>query len=55
MIIGHSQGGMQAVKVLHELAGDSVKEIHVWNPLTGQTESRTDITDPLSSSQSMGR
>jgi hypothetical protein len=47
MIIGHSQGGMQAVKVLHELAGDSVKEIHVWNPLTEQTESRTDITDPL--------
>ena len=22
MMIGHSQGGIQAVKVLHELAGD---------------------------------
>jgi len=47
MIVGHSQGGMQAVKILHELSGDSVKEIPVWNPLTQQTESRCDITDPL--------
>ena len=47
MIIGHSQGGMQAVKVLHELAGDSVKRIDVWNPLTEESEGRDEITDPL--------
>ncbi|HTX20979.1 MAG TPA: hypothetical protein VMD27_03815 [Candidatus Aquilonibacter sp.] len=47
MIVGHSQGGMQAVKVLHELAGDSTKEIHVWDPLIQQTESRCYIIDPL--------
>lgn len=48
MMIGHSQGGIQAVKILHELAGDSaVKEIHVWNPLTQKTESRCWIIDPL--------
>ncbi|HUB87168.1 MAG TPA: hypothetical protein VMB22_04695 [Verrucomicrobiae bacterium] len=47
MIVGHSQGGMQAVKILHELAGDSVKEIHVWDPLTARIEDRVDITDPL--------
>ena len=47
MMVGHSQGGMQAVKVLHELAGDSAEKIAVWNPLTGETEPRCDITDPL--------
>jgi hypothetical protein len=46
MMIGHSQGGMQAVKVLHRLAGKSA--LSVWNPLTWKPEARCEITDPLS-------
>ncbi|HAM52867.1 MAG TPA: hypothetical protein DCP92_20025 [Nitrospiraceae bacterium] len=47
MMVGHSQGGMQAVKVLHDLAGTFGKDIPVWNPLTGQSEKRYSIIDPL--------
>ncbi|HEX8013442.1 MAG TPA: hypothetical protein VF814_21355 [Casimicrobiaceae bacterium] len=47
MIIGHSQGGVQAVKVLDELAGAFEKEIPVWNPITDTAENRTTIVDPL--------
>jgi hypothetical protein len=47
MIVGHSQGGMQAVKVLHLLAGNSGERVAVWNPLTWERENRYDITDPL--------
>jgi len=47
MMIGHSQGGMQIVKVLRELAGGMSPEIHVWNPLTRTAEDRTTIVDPL--------
>lgn len=47
LIIGHSQGGIQAVKVLHELAGDGGDAIRVWNPLTDRAENRTTILDPL--------
>ncbi len=46
-MIGHSQGGIQAVKVLHALAGDWSKELHPFNPLTGQFEPGTTIVDPL--------
>lgn len=48
MIVGHSQGGIQAVKVLHELAGTFGQEVTVWNPLTETSEGRTTIIDPLS-------
>lgn len=47
MIIGHSQGGMQAVKVLHVLDGGYAKSVPVWNPLTDFAENRTAIVDPL--------
>jgi len=47
LIIGHSQGGIQAVKVLHELAGNGGYALRVWNPLTDQAENRTTILDPL--------
>jgi hypothetical protein len=47
MLVGHSQGGMQAVKVLHKLAGGSGARMHVWNPLTWECEERCEITDPL--------
>jgi hypothetical protein len=47
MMIGHSQGGMQAVKVLHVLNGEYGASVQVWNPLTDFAENRTSITDPL--------
>jgi len=47
MIIGHSQGCMQAVKTLQLLAGQSAKQLAVWSPLTWKPEERTEITDPL--------
>ncbi len=47
MIVGHSQGGVQAVKVLDELAGVFGEEIPVWNPVTDTAEARTTILDPL--------
>ena len=40
MIVGHSQGGIQAVKVLYELAGDVRRRDPVWNPLTDRAEDR---------------
>ncbi len=46
-MIGHSQGGIQAVKVLHDLAGDWSKELHPFNPVTRQFEPATTIVDPL--------
>jgi hypothetical protein len=47
MLIGHSQGGMLAIKVLHEFAGAFHAAIPVWNPVPGQSEQRTTIMDPL--------
>jgi hypothetical protein len=47
MLIGHSQGGMQTVKVLHELAGDFGDRVTVWNPVTNRSEDRQTIADPL--------
>ncbi len=46
-MIGHSQGGIQAVKVLHTLAGDWSPELHPFNPVTGQFEAATTFVDPL--------
>jgi hypothetical protein len=46
MMIGHSQGGMQAVKVLHELAGHFDAAVHVYDPIKGSFEDRTTIVDP---------
>ena len=47
MMIGHSQGGVQSVKVLYELAGKLDNPLHVWNPYTDSAEERTKILDPL--------
>jgi len=46
VLIGHSQGGMLAIRVLYDLAGAFSDAIHVWNPLTDRRESRTTIVDP---------
>ena len=51
MMIGHSQGGIQAVKVLYELAGRFDDPIRVWNPLTDAAEDRTSIVDPLTGAE----
>ena len=47
MMIGHSQGGIQTVKVLHQLAGTFNGEIPVWNPVADRAEDRHAIIDPL--------
>jgi hypothetical protein len=47
ILVGHSLGGIQVVRVLHKLAGDSEKQLSVWNPLTDEEEPRYEITDPL--------
>ena len=47
MLVGHSQGGIQALKVLHELAGSYGSELSVVDPTTGEQQSRTTIVDPL--------
>lgn len=51
MIVGHSQGGIQTMKVLHDLAGKLTKSVKVWNPRTGKTEERDTIKDPFTGQQ----
>jgi hypothetical protein len=47
MLIGHSQGGMLALRTLYEFAGTFHDALHVVDPATGTPLSRTAITDPL--------
>ena len=46
MLVGHSQGGIQVVKVLHDLAGGFDPVLPVWNPTTDRAEQRSSIVDP---------
>jgi hypothetical protein len=46
MLIGHSQGGMLAIRTLYELAGAYHDAVHVVDPATGQPLERTTIVDP---------
>jgi len=46
MLVGHSQGGMLAIKVLYEFAGTYHDALHVVDPSTGETLARTSIVDP---------
>ena len=49
MLIGHSQGGMVVVKVLHELAdARATSAIPVWTPGEDAPQPRTSIVDPYS-------
>ena len=48
MMVGHSQGGFQVVKVLYRFAGKPSAALPVWNPLTWEKEKRFEIMDPLS-------
>ncbi len=47
LMIGHSQGGMLAIRVLYELAGAFGDAIPVWNPVTDSALPRTTFVDPL--------
>lgn len=47
ILIGHSQGGMLVVRVLHELSGAFQPEVQVWDPYADEAEPRTTIIDPL--------
>jgi hypothetical protein len=47
MMVGHSQGGMQVVKVLYDFSPHAKGKVPVWNPLTWEKENRYEITDPL--------
>lgn len=47
MMVGHSQGGIQAVKVLYELNGEFADKLAVWNAVTDKPEDRDAIVDPL--------
>ncbi len=51
LIIGHSQGGIQTVKVLHQLSGNFHDRLSVWNPVTEEKEDRFFIIDPLNKSE----
>ena len=46
MLVGHSQGGLSAVRILKDLAGWG-GDLRVYNPLTATLEARTTIIDPL--------
>lgn len=46
MLIGHSQGGMLAIRTLYELAGTFHDALHVVDPKTGTRLARTSIVDP---------
>ncbi|MFO1312693.1 MAG: hypothetical protein U1F41_11595 [Burkholderiales bacterium] len=46
MVIGHSQGGMMVMRVLHELAGDFNDAIPVFDPTTRTALPRTTFRDP---------
>ncbi len=45
MLVGHSQGGMQNIKILDIFAHSD--RVEVWSPLTWKGERRYEITDPL--------
>ncbi len=47
MMVGHSQGGMQVVKVLYKFARKPSSKLYVWNPLSWHKEKRFKIIDPL--------
>ena len=46
LVIGHSQGGMLALKVSQDLAGASGQALPVWDPTRGSAEARSTIRNP---------
>jgi len=47
MMVGHSQGGLFAVKILKRFAGQFGDSAKVYDPLRGSYDDRTTIVDPL--------
>jgi pimeloyl-ACP methyl ester carboxylesterase len=47
MVVGHSQGGIQTIRVLYRLTTNSTTKVTVWNPVTRTDEKRYEIVDPL--------
>lgn len=47
MIIGHSQGGMQAVKVLYQLSGHFNDKVPLYSPLDNRALDQTWFVDPF--------
>lgn len=47
MMIGHSQGGFQVIRILDIFADAETNQLEVWSPLTWKGEVRHEITDPL--------
>jgi hypothetical protein len=48
LLVGHSQGGMLAIRTLYEFAGAFDDAIPMWNPVARTAEARTMFVDPLS-------
>ena len=46
MLVGHSQGGLHAVKIIKDLAGQRAERVPVWNPST-QRRTRTGRRSPI--------
>lgn len=46
MLIGHSEGGIQAVRTLQDLAGDFGSSLRVFDPVSQSFQERTTIVDP---------
>ncbi len=51
IVIGHSQGGMQGVKILYQLAGLFGDDVKVYDPMRGVREPRDWIVDPVTGEQ----
>jgi len=51
LVIGHSQGGMLAIKALYELEGAYSEAVPVWDPVTDAAMARTTIVDPLTGAE----
>lgn len=47
ILMGHSQGGMRVMEILHALSGATADRIEVVNGRTGRDLGRYDILDPL--------
>jgi hypothetical protein len=47
MIIGHSQGGIQAVKILHQFAGTWTPTLRPFDPITNTMPAQPTVVDPL--------
>lgn len=47
MVIGHSQGGLYAAKIVKQLAGRYGETLSTWDPVDDRETGRTTIVDPL--------